>query len=64
MRRRCFSARGGAALITIGAVCSTSGNNMGQALSGSRNLYALAEQGDLPAFFGRVHARFRTPAST
>jgi amino acid transporter len=47
--------------MTIGAVISTTGNNMGQALSGSRNLYALAEQGDLPAFFGRVHPTFRTP---
>ena len=51
----------GAAMITLGAVMSTSGNNMGQALSGSRNLYALAEQGDLPRFFGYVHPRFRTP---
>jgi len=58
-----FLGASGAALITIGAICSTSGNNMGQALSGSRNLYALAEQGDLPAFFGRVHPRFRTPAN-
>ena len=32
-------------------------------MSGSRNLYALAEQGDLPRFFGRVHPRFRTPAN-
>ena len=48
-------------MITLGAVFSTSGNNMGQALSGSRNLFALAEQGDLPAFFGRVHPRYRTP---
>jgi amino acid transporter len=39
------------------------GNNMGQALSGSRNLFALAEQGDLPAVFGRVHPRFRTPVN-
>ena len=38
-----FLGASGAALITIGAICSTSGNNMGQALSGSRNLYALAE---------------------
>jgi len=58
-----FLGASGAALITIGAICSTSGNNMGQALSGSRNLYALAEQGELPAFFGRVHVRFRTPAN-
>ena len=56
-----FLGAGGAAMITIAAVLSTSGNNMGQALSGSRNLFALAEQGDLPAFFGRVHSRFRTP---
>lgn len=53
----------GAAMITLGAVLSTSGNNMGQALSGSRNLYALAEQGDLPPFFGRVHPRFHTPVN-
>src|SRR5262249_55019155 len=25
------------------------------------NLFALAEQGDLPPIFGHVHARFRTP---
>ncbi len=36
---------------------------MGQALSGSRNLYALAEQGDLPRVFGRVHPSFRTPVN-
>jgi basic amino acid/polyamine antiporter, APA family len=56
-----FIGAAGAGLMTIGAVISTTGNNMGQALSGSRNLYALAEQGDLPAFFGRVHPSFRTP---
>ena len=50
-------------MITLGAVFSTSGNNVGQALSGSRNLYALAEQGVLPPFFGRIHARFHTPAN-
>ena len=58
-----FLGGAGAALITVGAICSTGGNNMGQALSGSRNLYALAEQGDLPPFFGRVHSKFRTPAN-
>ena len=56
-----FMGAGGAALITIGAVLSTTGNNMGQALSGSRSMFALAEQGDLPAVFGSVHSRFRTP---
>ncbi len=58
-----FLGASGAALLTLGAVFSTSGNNMGQALSGSRNLFALAEQGDLPAFFGRVHRRYRTPVT-
>jgi basic amino acid/polyamine antiporter, APA family len=32
-------------------------------LTGSRHLFALAEQGDLPPFFGRLHPRFRTPAN-
>ena len=58
-----FLGAGGAAMITVGAVLSTSGNNMGQALSGSRNLFALAEQRDLPAFFGRVHPEYRTPVN-
>jgi len=51
----------GALLMTIGAAVSISGNNMGAALSGSRTLYALAEQRDLAAVFGHVHRRFRTP---
>ncbi len=58
-----FLGAAGAMVITAGAVVSTSGNNIGQALSGSRNLFALAEQGDLPAFFGRVHPRYRTPVN-
>ncbi len=56
-----FMGATGALLLTTGAAVSMSGNNMGQALSGSRNLFALAEQGDLPRMFGHVHARFRTP---
>ena len=48
-------------MITIGAVISVTGASMGGALSGSRNLFALAEQGDLPVVFGYVHPRFRTP---
>jgi amino acid transporter len=58
-----FLGAGGAALMTFGVTMSASGNNMGQALSGTRNLYALAEHGDLPAFFGRVHPRYRTPVT-
>jgi amino acid transporter len=56
-----FIGAAGAAVITLGAVLSTLGNNMGQALSGSRSLFALAEQGDLPGVFGRVNRRFGTP---
>lgn len=56
-----FMGGSGALLMTVGATISMTGNNMGQALSGSRNLYALAEQGDLPRIFGHVHRRFRTP---
>ncbi|HTH03602.1 MAG TPA: APC family permease [Vicinamibacterales bacterium] len=56
-----FLGAAGAAMITIGAVISVTGASMGGALSGSRNLFALAEQRDLPAFFGYVHPRLRTP---
>lgn len=51
----------GAAVITLGAVLSTLGNNMGQALSGSRSLFALAENGDIPRVFAKVSPRFGTP---
>jgi amino acid transporter len=58
-----FLGAAGAAMMTVGATVSASGNNMGQGISGSRNLFALAEHGDLPAFFGRVHPRFGTPVT-
>lgn len=51
----------GALLMTAGAAVSMTGNNVGQSLSGSRNLFALAEQGDLPGVFAHVHPKFRTP---
>jgi basic amino acid/polyamine antiporter, APA family len=54
---------GGALLVGIGSVLSMTGNNAGQVLSGSRMLFALAEHGELPALFGRIHPRFRTPAN-
>src|SRR5205085_428134 len=37
-----FMGAAGAAVITLGAVLSTLGNNMGQVISGSRALFALA----------------------
>lgn len=51
----------GGLLVSVGSAVSMTGNNMGQLLSGSRTVYALAENGDLPAVFARVHPEFRTP---
>ena len=51
----------GALLMTVGASVSMTGQNMGSAPSGSRNLYGLAEQGDLPSVFARLHPVFGTP---
>jgi APA family basic amino acid/polyamine antiporter len=58
-----FLGAGGALLVGVGSVISMTGNNAGQVLSGSRMLFALAEHGELPAFFGRIHPRYRTPAN-
>jgi amino acid transporter len=53
----------GALIITIGSAVSMTGNNMGQVLTGSRTIFALAENGDLPRWFARVHPRYQTPAN-
>ena len=58
-----FMGASGALLIGIGSVLSMTGNNAGQVLSGSRMLYALAEQRQLPALLARIHPRYRTPAN-
>jgi APA family basic amino acid/polyamine antiporter len=58
-----FMGGAGALLIGIGSVISMTGNNAGQILTGSRMLFALAENGQLPGWFGRIHSRFRTPAN-
>lgn len=54
---------GGALMIGVGSVVSMTGNNAGHVLTGSRMLFALAEKGELPGFFGRIHPVFRTPAN-
>jgi basic amino acid/polyamine antiporter, APA family len=51
----------GGLLVSAGSAVSMTGNNMGQLLSGSRTVFALAENGDLPAVFQRVHPEYRTP---
>ena len=57
-----FLGAAGGLLIGAGSVISMSGNNAGQVLSGSRMLFALAEQGQLPRFLARIHPVYRTPA--
>jgi basic amino acid/polyamine antiporter, APA family len=56
-----FFGAAGALLLTVGAAISTTGNNMGQSISGSRSLFALAEQRDLPSPLAWVHPTWRTP---
>jgi len=51
----------GALFITAGSLLAMAGNIAGQVLSGSRFLYALGEQGDLPRWFAFVHPRRHTP---
>ena len=58
-----FLGAGGALVVGAGSVVAMTGNNAGQVLTGSRSLFALAEHGQLPRFFGRVHERYRTPAN-
>src|SRR5207245_4596541 len=56
-----FLGASGALLVGAGSVVSMTGNNAGQILTGSRMLFALAEHGALPRFFGRIHPVYRTP---
>jgi APA family basic amino acid/polyamine antiporter len=58
-----FMGSTGALLIGIGSVVSMTGNNAGQVLSGSRMIFALAEQRQLPQFLARIHPDYRTPAN-
>jgi len=51
----------GAALIAAGALISVYGLLSSMELYTPRLTFALAERRDFPAFFGAVHARFRTP---
>ena len=53
----------GAGLLTFGAVLSISGNLTSSMLSAPRMLYVMGHDGSLPAWFGRVHDKFRTPAN-
>lgn len=58
-----FLGAAGALLVSAGSSVSMAGNNMGQILNGSRTLFALAENDDLPRWFARVHPEYRTPVN-
>ena len=51
----------GAMLTALGALFSIYGYMSGNILTTPRITFALAERGDFPAFFARIHARFHTP---
>ena len=52
----------GALIVSVGSVLSMTGNNMGQVLTGSRSIFALAENRDLPRWFAYVDPTYRTPS--
>jgi APA family basic amino acid/polyamine antiporter len=58
-----FLGAAGALMVAVGSAVSMTGNNMGQILNGSRTLFALAENGDLPRWFARVHPAYQTPSN-
>jgi amino acid transporter len=47
--------------LTIGGLLSILGTSNNTVLAGSRYLFALADNGRVPAVFAQVHPRFRTP---
>ena len=53
----------GAAILTLGAIFSISGNVTSSMLSAPRMVYAMGQLGSLPAWFGSIHPRFHTPAN-
>jgi len=58
---RIFMGPVGATAITIAALISASGYLSACFLHTPRISYALAKQGDFPAFLGAVHPKYRTP---
>jgi basic amino acid/polyamine antiporter, APA family len=54
----------GAAILTAAALFSLGGNLSANMTATPRTTYALAREGLLPGWFGRVSARFSTPANS
>ena len=61
MAARVFLGPAGAAFIAVSALLALFGYLSAQMVHVPRITFALAEQGDLPPVFARVHNRFRTP---
>lgn len=55
---------GGAVVISVAAMISVYGWVASNMLNVPRLTMAMAERGDLPAFFGRIHPTFRTPVTS
>src|SRR5581483_781329 len=51
----------GGGLVSLAILCATYGYLSANILGFPRILYALAEQGDVPPAFGRIHTKFLTP---
>jgi amino acid transporter len=58
---RMFLGEGGAAIMALAGILSTTGSTSAVMLVGPRILYAFSEGGQLPRPLARVHPRFRTP---
>jgi basic amino acid/polyamine antiporter, APA family len=54
----------GALILTATALASVAGNAGGAITSTSRVTFALTAQGSMPRWFGKVNARFATPANS
>lgn len=54
----------GAAILTLAAIASLGGNLHGIMTAVPRLTFAMAERQDLPAWFGKVHGRYATPANS
>jgi basic amino acid/polyamine antiporter, APA family len=59
---RNFLGPGGALLLTIGALLSTTGTNHSNLFVGPRMLYSLGRSGCFPGLLSRLHSRYRTPS--
>lgn len=57
-----FLGSAGGTFVAVGIAISIIGTNAASALVTPRCLYALAEQRQMPAIFGAVHATYRTPS--